>query len=362
MKRKSADWKHECTSWVVMPDLTGGKMVLLHKNRDSDSRRNCLRHGDAVKGKKAWIAVGDFGSGVNIGINSSGVAILMNSGEPTDGFKEKKSGLSTPAIAQRIMEKCSSAAESLSMLEQIVREKKYYHGKKGSIWFISDVHETYLAEHDAVRFAARSVKSGFEIRANAWHFPEMNFYTQRTPAELIAHYRRETAVRSSLFGEGTRYKELVTVEKISAASRINVFPEDPECYPLCGKRTVCAATVEIDCEYPEFLSSIYCAFGPPRYTAYLPVPLLLDTTKIPDELAKVTFCEAVFARREKAVELLPQDELVKFERKMNKRHSDAVEAARKKLKAGGTKADAAKLLTAAFLRNWEALRKLSAGK
>ena len=29
---------HECTSWIIMPDLTGGKQMILHKNRDSKYR------------------------------------------------------------------------------------------------------------------------------------------------------------------------------------------------------------------------------------------------------------------------------------------------------------------------------------
>ena len=353
----AADEDHECTSWLVMPDLTGGKKLLLHKNRDSKARNICLRWGTGTEGRE-WIAVADYKAGVNMGLNSKGVAVVMNSGDPCDGVSDYK-GHTTPVIAQIIVAQCSTAAEGVKCVENIFREKKYSHGKYGSIWFISDIRESYVIEQDALRFAVHPVKSGFAIRANAWHYPEMVMYSQRTPEVLIKHYRREAAVRQCLFGNGTRYKEPVTVEKIAEASRINVFPEDPKCYPLCGSRTNSAATIELDAEYPELLSCIYGVFGPPRYSAYLPVPLLLDRSKIPAELAKVTFCAAVFARWEKQFDLLPQDKLAAFEAGLNKRHAEAVEAARKKLKAGGTRADAAKILTDAFLQNWEALWKLS---
>lgn len=361
MKRKFTDSDHECTSWIVTPDLTGGKTMLLHKNRDADSVRICLRHGTGKNGEE-WISVSDLNGGVNMGLNSKGVAVAMNSGDPSDGFFSRSGRMGTTAIAERIMKECSTAAESVEYLKKIVREKKYYHGKKGSIWFIADARESYVAEHDALRFAVHLVAGGFALRANSWYYPEMVMYSQWPVDVMINHRRRELAVRNSLFDFGTAYKKAVTVEKIAAASRVDTLPEDPKCYPPCGSRTNSAATIEIDCEYPEFLSTIYASFGPPRYTSYLPVPGLLERDKIPEELMTLAFSSAVFARRDAGKELLPQDELARFERKMNKRHSAAVEAARKKLKAGGTKADAAKLLTAAFLRNWEDLRKLSAGK
>ena len=76
-------------------------------------------------------------------------------------------------------------------------------------------------EHDAVHFAAHEVKAHFAIRANAWHYPEMIMYSKRTMKTLTNHHRREFAVRSSMFQEGTKYKEPVTLEAIAIASRIN---------------------------------------------------------------------------------------------------------------------------------------------
>ncbi len=353
-----SDDYHECTSWIIKPDLTGGKTMILHKNRDSKSRTVCLRHESAAD-KYQWIAVGDYNNGANMGLNSKGVAVAMNSGDPCDGISTNKKGAFTPMLGQMMLANCASAAEALKLLEKNIREKNYMHGQKGSIWFIADAKEAYIVEHDAVRFAAYPIVSGFAIRANTWHYPEMMIYSQRPTDQIINHYRREIAVRQCLFEAGKRYKEPVTVEKIAEASRIDQFPEDPKCYPLCGYNTNSAATITIDLEYPELLSTVYGAFGPPRYTAYLPVPILLDRTKVPEELAKVIFSKAVVARWTAKKELLPQDKLVEFELDLNKHHAAAVEEARKKLKNGGKREDVQKILTAAFLRNWEKLRKLS---
>ena len=34
-----------CTSWMLFPDVTGGNLVILHKNRDSQSRDVAVRKG-----------------------------------------------------------------------------------------------------------------------------------------------------------------------------------------------------------------------------------------------------------------------------------------------------------------------------
>ena len=119
-------------------------------------------------------------------------------------------------------------------------------------------------------------------------------------------------------------------------------------------------TLVIDCEYPAELSTMFAAFGPPRHTVYLPVPFLCS--EFPAELTSGKFCDAVFARFKANRELLPQDKLAEFERTLNRRHDAAVEKARAILKKGGSKAEAGKILSEAFLQNWEDVRKLSEGK
>lgn len=126
------------------------------------------------------------------------------------------------------------------------------------------------------------------------------------------------------------------------------------------KNTNSGTTLAVDCEYPEFLSTLWGAFGPPRFAVYLPIPFLVE--KLPEALTDGSFCDAAFARRTDGRELLPETELIEFERKLRVRHETAREKARAKLHDGGTLADAAKILDAAFRRNWADTAKLCACK
>ena len=350
---------HECTSWIVMPDLTGGKCVMVHKNRDAKSQELQL-YKRSEPGKNAWISISSRGSECPYaGLNEKGLAVAMNSGDPTNFYNEKP-GFSTPEICRSALENCSTAEDAVKHIQKLIESGNYQHWKSGSMWFIGDRRKAYIIEHDAKHFAAHEVKANFAIRANAWHYPEMMLYSKRTPKNLTDHHRREFAVRQSLFADGTKYNEPISHEKIAIASRINVFPEDPKCYPLCGKNTNSGTTLMIDCEYPEALSTMFAAFGPPRHTVYLPVPFLTD--QFPEELTSGKFSDAIFARWKAQRELLPQDKLIEFERTLNQRHDAAVEKARAVLQKGGTKAEAGKILSEAFRQNWEAVKKLCEGK
>lgn len=353
--------QHECTSWIVMPDLTGGKYMMLHKNRDSAKSKKLQLLKAHPEGKYAWISLSNRDSGAAYaGVNAKGLAVAMNSGDPTAFFSDKN-GKYTPYICRDTLENCATAEEAVKFIRKlVVEDRDYQHGKKGSMWFLADAKKAFIIEHDAVHFAAHEVKMHFAIRANAWHYPEMIMYSKRTLQNLTNHHRREFAVRSSMFQEGKKYKEPVTLEAIAVASRIDTIPEDPQCPPLCSKATNSGTTLRIDCEYPEILSTMVVTFGPPRYTPYLPVPYILDD--FPKELTDGSFCDAVFVRWEAKRELLPQDKLLEFERELYKRHDEATEKARAVLKKGGSVEEVKKILGEAFRQNWEAVKKLSAGK
>ncbi len=353
------EYGHECTSWIITPELTGGKFMLLHKNRDLNEKTRISGNQNSPAGKNSWIAVGSPEGGVNMGINSRGLALAMNSADRSDG-KSPGPGLGTVEMAQAALEECATAAEAVEFLRGLVKARNYHHDDRGSMWFAADSKQAFIAEHDLLRFASHEIKFGFAIRANVWHYPEMLIYSQSSPAERISNLRRECAVQNSLFDGGTAYNVPVTVEKVAEASRIDRIPEDPECYPLCCARTNSAATITIDCEYPELLSTVYSAFGPPRHTAYLPVPSIL--AELPAEIRSGTFGDAVIARADAKRDLLPMNELAEFELGSNERHRAAVEMAREKLKNGGTREDVQKILTEVFQQNWEALRKLSEGR
>ena len=80
---------HECTSWMVFNDLTGNNSNILHKNRDSKVKNVGVVLSPEDSARK-WIALGSNGN-PNMGINISGLAGVMNSGEPYIGFPTDKS-------------------------------------------------------------------------------------------------------------------------------------------------------------------------------------------------------------------------------------------------------------------------------
>ena len=338
---------HECTSWVVMPDLTGGKSLIVHKNRDSSSKK-LIAQQRAVKGKRAWIGMGNFGGlGTNMGINDKALVVVMNSGDRTGANND--AGIGTTVMARIMLENCSTAAEAVKMLDRMIAEKVYTHGKSGSIWFIADKDNAFIAEHNAETIAVKGVHSGFGIRANSWDFPEMIPYSHATPNDIIGNNRREYAVRDLLFKKHQVIGKVVTPEMMAEASRIKEFPEDKKCYPLCGKLTNSAATFVIDQEFPEELSYAVMSFGCPAYTLYLPVPLMLD--EFPAELLDGRNPNAAMVRWEKKKPLMSDDKVIEFEGKLNARYRKALAAARKILRKDRNRKLAAQLLNDAFREN-----------
>ena len=337
---------HECTSWIVMPELAAEGQLILHKNRDATSTELAAVYG-AVPGKFFWIGNGNYGSlNPTMGINELGLVVAMNSGDKSDGVSS--GGLDTTLIARFLLENCGTADEAAAKLRQMVEEGAYFHGKSGSIWFFADARKAYIVEHDARRMEAKEIKSGFAIRANAWHYPEMIPFSGQKPEEIIGNNRREHAVRQALFRLGTQYNRHVTVEMAVAAARIAELPEDRKCYPLCGPYTNSAATFSIDREFPAELSTMYAAFGPPGNTVFIPVPVGVE--QLPDELLNGSFSNAVYRRiREKKT--VPVQDLAEWERKLNLRHKNAREKARALLRQGKT-GPARRMMVSAFLENW----------
>ena len=347
MKKVAAKAPHECTSWIVMPDLTHGKSLIVHKNRDSSSK-NLIAQQRAVKGKHAWIGMGNFGSlSTNMGMNDKALVVVMNSGDRTNDNND--AGIGTTVMARIMLENCSTAEEAVKMLEQMIAAKVYTHGQSGSIWFIADKNSAFVAENNAEHIAVKSIHSGFVIRANSWDFPEMIPFSNASPNDIVGNNRREYAVRDLLFKKHQAVAKGVTPEMMAEASRIKEFPEDTKCYPLCGKLTNSAATFVIDQEFPEELSYAAMAFGNPAYTIYLPIPLTVK--ELPIELTDGTNPNAAMKRWDAKKALMSDEETVKFENKLNTRHRKALAAARQILRKSRDKQQAADILNKAFVEN-----------
>lgn len=343
---------HECTSWVVMPDMTDGKTIMVHKNRDTYQHQiTGIRR--AVPGKYSWIGMGNYGAiGVNSGINSKGLTVAMNS---ADESKDRNyTGFGTPQVARILLEECADAESAIKLLGRIIDDKMYLRGSAGSIWFIADSKKAFVVENNAKYYFAIPITKGVGIRSNIWQSAEMMKHSTREISEVIKHTRREYEIRRVLLHEVHHQGKKITPADIAHVSRIDVPGVPKTSYPICGHQTVSGSTFIIDQEFPEDLS--YCSFvyGPTRHSFYLPIPITLKD--LPDEIQNGALNHRAHKRFVKGA-WKKEAELQAVEAKLFATHTEAIAKARAVLKAGGkdAKIKAAAILKDAFDKNWKAL-------
>ena len=342
--------EHECTSWIMMPDVTGGKTILMHKNRDS-VRQYLVLQRRAVPGKHAWIGSGSRASfNPSQGINDRGVVVFMNSGDPVLESENSEYGIGVLLITRILLEECGTAEEAVKLLTKIIQDNALTHMESGNIFFIGDKDNVYIVEHTARQAVSKAVNSGIIVRANTFHYPELQKYSMLNPKQMAGYARREFAVRDFLI-RTWRENGIITPFDNTAASRIDKIPDDgPKCAVPCGGVSISTTTFAIDREYPEYLSTAYMVFCSPKSSCYLPVPVTID--ELPDELMNGKYSERAFARKDKKQPFLPEKELKALESKLYKRHAEAVEAARRELHRNADRSKVAEILKKAFQQNW----------
>ena len=291
MKDNSLD--HECTSWMLFPELTGGPMIL-HKNRDSGKKdiRLIKSDGDA---KIKWLGLGD--ENPCMGFNEKGVACVMNSGETTPEFAPATEGrLTTPEILVQILGNTKNAKEALKMLTGFIENGQYTHKERGSIFFIMDTKGGYIAELTAKRVMPVVVTGNMTIRANIWHNPGMAQFSRSGIKSTMNSQSREFQAAKGL-NEALEKKGVIELEDIWRTSRMRGTMESVMTeHGLCNKTTNSAATIAIDKDFPNMLSTMYVAIGPVGHTMYIPAPICLK--EIPQDIADRSWSKAAFARRE----------------------------------------------------------------
>ncbi|MBQ9772210.1 MAG: hypothetical protein IJW23_10345 [Lentisphaeria bacterium] len=343
---------HECTSWAVLPDLAAENQVLLHKNRDTNLRKSVVVHRN-VPGKYGYIGLSDIGwMDVTMGMNSVGVAISMNSGDPSSFSRFY--GMDTTLMARIILENCKTADEALTMLIAMLKEGVYAHANTGSIWLIADRNCAFVIENDAGHSGVEKYESGGVLRANTWSLPSMLRYSRKSAAGVLHSRSREFAVIRELFDHGRSYNRPVTVEQMAKAARVSRIPENPKAAVPCASRTVSAATFSIDREFPADLSLMFAAVGNPDYTLFIPIPLTVD--QLPDVLLNQDFSAAVYKAHAAKRKILTDQERSALEQKLNQNIRSAREEAREILRADfSTEArlKARRIMNQAFAENWK---------
>lgn len=260
--------QHECTSWIVMPDLSKDRNLLIHKNRDATETGHAPTW---VKrpGKIGWLgSCSLFFPFPVLGINEKGLAVMMNNADAYDGWNN--SGLSTAMIARILLENCSTCQEAASLLDKIIAEKAYYHGKTGSIFFFADTKVAGVYELSARKSAYSPFSFGYAIRANTWELPGMVALSRKTSEQVAADDFREYQVRDALMAAVKRGG--VEIEDCFAASRLRGGDVSEQRFPVCWENSTAFATCEIDREFSE-LHTLYLASGPSRNTVVIPIPL-----------------------------------------------------------------------------------------
>lgn len=344
---------HECTSWAVLPDLAAENQLLLHKTRDTSIRKSVIVHRPATD-RYGYIGLHDIGwADVTMGINSVGVAITMNSGDLSDGVSDF--GMDTTLMGRIILEQCKTADEAVSMLKDMFKNNAYKHGHYGSIFMIADKDCVYVIENDGKRYHSQKYTKGFTVRANAWNFPEMLPFSQKSYRYALDSRRREFAVTEAVFERGKNHNCPVTVEQMFKAARVTKVEgdNDPKANGPCAARTVSAATFSIDREFPADLTTVYAALGNPEYTFFIPVPQTVN--ELPASLLNQKFSAEVyknFAAKQKPVSDAKRAEI---EKRMYEIHRAAREKARKLLRDNFSEAnrlEARRIMNEAFTQNW----------
>jgi hypothetical protein len=278
---------------MLFPELTGGPMIL-HKNRDSGKKdiRLIKSDGDA---KIKWLGLGD--ENPCMGFNEKGVACVMNSGETTPEFAPAEEGrLTTPEILVQILGNTKNAKEALKMLTGFIENGQYTHKERGSIFFIMDTKGGYIAELTAKRVMPVVVTGNMTIRANIWHNPGMAQFSRSGIKSTMNSQSREFQAAKGL-NEALEKKGVIELEDIWRTSRMRGTMESVMTeHGLCNKTTNSAATIAIDRDYPNMLSTMYVAIGPVGHTMYIPAPICLK--EIPQDIADRSWSKAAFARRE----------------------------------------------------------------
>ena len=355
------EMEHECTSWMVFSDLTGNNTNILHKNRDSRYRDIGVFLSPANSVRK-WVALGNnpssnlaIDASANMAINASGLAGVMNSGEKCIHKADDQTKKCTPAIMRAIIESCDTAAQAVEKLRSLLKAGDYCHGEKGSIFFFCDLKEGYVCELTAKELSVVRYDKGYTVRANIWLNPGMQQLARNLHKVYLNSANRMYVAISGLNAALDKGGK-ITVQDIFAISRSHKLPKDiADRRSVCFKNTNSTASLELDRQYPDVLSTAYVTIGHPLHTVYIPVPICAE--KVLPVMSNKVWSKAAFDRFDKlGLQDIPA-EWANFERESMAQYIAAREKARQLLKSG-KRAEAVKLVNSTAETIWVKAAKL----
>ena len=345
---------HGCTSWMVFSDFTKNGTNILHKNRDATPRIITVFRSAPTSPRK-WVALGSPGY-TNMGINTSGLAGVMNSGEICVDPPNVVGKKSTPQMMQAVLESCDTAAQAVNKLKELIAAGDYSHGKKGSIFFFLDRNEGYICEITGKYCSAQRYDNGYAVRANIWQNPGMYQLSRNNIKGHLNSSARAYIAISGLNAIMDKHGKIALLD-IFDLSRHYLMPEkSTQPRSVCFKLTNSTASLEVDKQYPDVLSTMYATIGHPRHTVYVPVPVCAE--KFLPSMESPKWSAAVFKRLDALkLEAPIPAEWTKFEQDSMAEYTKAKAEARKLLDAG-KRAEAIKLVNSAAEKIWIAAEKL----
>ena len=329
------------TAWIVRSRESASGMMLLHGCREAKKQLELgMRYETPEKNRNIrfrHLRIGDRGGFTFAALNERGLAIVFTGGDPTSDFRPPKdpSNVTGNFGTVNMAGKCASAPEAVKWLRGEF-EKGRICGNL--IFLIADTQRAFAVECANRHFASWELPHAICVYANCWKLPGMDDASLGTAERAARNYQREWTARE-LLRRALKTKGGISVRDSLAISRAGAADmNDPKFDKARGPRKLFTAPYnrasvdsylfELDSEFPEFLSTVYAAWGPQRHTVYLPIPL-----GAADALPKGIFSDewvgSAVRRRDAATDGAPVDpRLLEFEDRQLREFSKVREAAR----------------------------------
>jgi hypothetical protein len=293
------------TSWMILPKAATNGLMILHVNRDASKAKPIPKLiYDARKqygGKYKFLRICSNGFCI-AGINEKGLGVIYSGGDPTSDKNPPKSNkIFNPHNATVIMLRHDARADQAVNRLRGAFKNKLIHGS--AIYLIADPYRAFVVECSPRHFASWELPHAFCVYTHCWKLPGMDDGSIGTADRAQWNYQREWAARDFLRQALEKNKNMIPITESAAVSRLAAH-ETGKKTVLNGpssKTTFAAFTLELDPEYPDYLSTVYVAFGPPRHTLYLPVPFIA-ADRLPTELLSREAWEAALKRGTEAGE------------------------------------------------------------
>ena len=347
---------HADTDWMILPRASESRRMLLHGLRDNSKPVSTDVWMDK-KGKCRSLRIGNAKTGfLTAGVNTSGVAVIASGGDPQrdKSPKANKHNYTLGNAVNLILRNCKTAEQGVSQLRDGFNKRLI----AGSLIFlIGDAKRAFVVECSPNHFASCELTNGFCVYANLWKLPNMQDASQRLFNSTGWQVQREWVV-SEMLRRARQSGGTVSLAESFATSRVGTAEINTPAVNKARDRNKKLIKVnntpamktsadgflfEIDPEFPGVLSCVYVAFGPPRHTAYLPIPIGA-ADKLPAEVTPNPWKTAALARNKSAKPETPiNPQLIAFENRMLEEFNKKREKARRLLREKNT-AEAKKLL------------------